>query len=410
MLELLALLPTIWIVDASAGPGTNFTDLPPAIAAAQSGDTILVRSGPIAYAGFTVSGKVLTIRREGAGTVRCGLIDIGLLPAGEAFVIAGLRCLEGIRVDCAGGAITLLDCTATGAAGGIATSGLVLQSGSLHAERCEFHGGDCLIPMSLFSWGGSGADVLGDAILVADHCYFGGGICASGGQYVSHGGMGCFLAGTSGAGFVDLRDSNLYGGWVGQAAYGSSGGDALRIQHGAARLAGNATTAQGGTGISTSGRAVFAETGTSATVHTGVTLFPAGSTPPTYGVQFDPREMPRLSLAGALKVNDETDATQPATVHGQWNHPGELFFFAAGFRPAFDSLDPFVIGSLQVDLGSGGLVAGLLDATGAFQTTMLPTAVFGSVLGVPFYTQAAVWDAPSAQLLTSNAVTRIFTL
>jgi hypothetical protein len=66
-------------------------------------------------------------------------------------------------------------------------------------------------------------------------------------------------------------------------------------------------------------------------------------------------------------------------------------------------------GRLVVD-SAVGLVAGLLDATGAFQTTMLPTAVFGSVLGVPFYTQAAVWDAPSAQLLTSNAVTRIFSL
>ena len=38
-------LPTIWIVDANSGPGTHFTDLPVAVLVAQSGDTILVRSG-----------------------------------------------------------------------------------------------------------------------------------------------------------------------------------------------------------------------------------------------------------------------------------------------------------------------------------------------------------------------------
>ena len=31
-----------WVVDASGGPGSDFTDIPPAIAAAVSGDVILV--------------------------------------------------------------------------------------------------------------------------------------------------------------------------------------------------------------------------------------------------------------------------------------------------------------------------------------------------------------------------------
>src|SRR4026207_188330 len=59
-------LPTIWIVDANSGPGTHFTDLPAAVAAAQSGDTILVRSGN--YTAFYVTGKALTIRGAGQGT------------------------------------------------------------------------------------------------------------------------------------------------------------------------------------------------------------------------------------------------------------------------------------------------------------------------------------------------------
>ncbi len=42
--------PMTWIVDQNNGPGTNFTDLPPALVAAASGDTILVRPG-----GYTAS-------------------------------------------------------------------------------------------------------------------------------------------------------------------------------------------------------------------------------------------------------------------------------------------------------------------------------------------------------------------
>ena len=63
-LLLATLVQTIWIVDAANGPGTNFTDLPAAVAAAISGDTILVRPGT--YTHFNVSGKALTIRGAGA--------------------------------------------------------------------------------------------------------------------------------------------------------------------------------------------------------------------------------------------------------------------------------------------------------------------------------------------------------
>ncbi|MFQ5505706.1 MAG: hypothetical protein ACE5F1_13050 [Planctomycetota bacterium] len=34
-----------WIVDKSNGPGTHYTDLPPAVAPAAHGDTIIVRKG-----------------------------------------------------------------------------------------------------------------------------------------------------------------------------------------------------------------------------------------------------------------------------------------------------------------------------------------------------------------------------
>jgi hypothetical protein len=61
---IVAVLPTTWIVDAANGPGTNFIDLPAAVAAAVSGDTIIVRPG--SYTAFNVTGKALTIQGAGA--------------------------------------------------------------------------------------------------------------------------------------------------------------------------------------------------------------------------------------------------------------------------------------------------------------------------------------------------------
>ena len=43
-----------WIVYAANGRGTSFTDIPPALAAAQNGDKIVVRSGR--YLGGTIDG------------------------------------------------------------------------------------------------------------------------------------------------------------------------------------------------------------------------------------------------------------------------------------------------------------------------------------------------------------------
>ena len=97
-LVLTVLVPTIWIVDAANGPGTSFTDLPAAVAAASSGDTILVRAG--SYSAFNVAGKALTIR--GAGTTSTfvnlpappgspseqSVIDV--VPAGAVFYVSGM--------------------------------------------------------------------------------------------------------------------------------------------------------------------------------------------------------------------------------------------------------------------------------------------------------------------------------
>lgn len=83
-----------WIVDRANGNGTDFSDLPPAVAAAASGDTIMVRPG--LYNSFR-TGKALRILAEPIASI-LGHIEVTGLPTGSRFVISGLACLSGIKL------------------------------------------------------------------------------------------------------------------------------------------------------------------------------------------------------------------------------------------------------------------------------------------------------------------------
>jgi len=83
-----------WVVDAGGGAGVHFADLPTAVAAAASGDTILVRTGPFGEgAAPFVTDKGLTIVGEGGhvpihSTVGNPFVVSGL-PAGSSFRMVG---------------------------------------------------------------------------------------------------------------------------------------------------------------------------------------------------------------------------------------------------------------------------------------------------------------------------------
>ena len=87
---------TTWIVDANNGPGTNFTDLPPAVQAAAPGDTIIVRGNGI-FTGGTIS-KGVQIVGEGV-VVPLGIaipvltlpFQIDSIPPGETLVLSNVR-------------------------------------------------------------------------------------------------------------------------------------------------------------------------------------------------------------------------------------------------------------------------------------------------------------------------------
>src|SRR5262245_51382709 len=95
--SLFSLVPTApqspWVVDSEGRPGTNFTDLPAAVAAAAPGDTILVRAPSSiisSYSAFTISGKALTIRGEDRARTTCSGATINAVPSGAVFTLEGM--------------------------------------------------------------------------------------------------------------------------------------------------------------------------------------------------------------------------------------------------------------------------------------------------------------------------------
>jgi hypothetical protein len=81
-----------WIIDAANGPGTDFTDLPPGVAAAADGDTLLVRAGN--YTEFSTSKGIAVLGVPGQTRIATTLLNPGIdvfgLASGKTFRARGL--------------------------------------------------------------------------------------------------------------------------------------------------------------------------------------------------------------------------------------------------------------------------------------------------------------------------------
>lgn len=400
-----ALVPTIWIVDAANGPGTNFTDLPPAVAAAQSGDTILIRAGT--YSPFSVTGKALTIR--GAGAVSAVVshaasqqTSIASVPAGSPFYVSGVAftpvggAWSGTPTLGAVGASTdlvLADVTVTGfgPTTGAATAALHLSSGAVvHASRCTFTGG-----FSYDGSGGAGAVVGSGCKLAADASSFNGGGAAF---LVTTGGAGLSVQG----GQATLAASSAHGG---SAAFFSGAGAGIALTLGGfARIAGTAANViQPGTGVAP--YAISANAISSAIVHGTVTLLGATNGPVTTGAP----ALPYLSMTGSTTPAGELLATQPVTVTFDGAIPLAPFACLVDVVPAYSTMfAPFTLGALLLPVPMTIPFAGTLDAVGTFQVTLTPTQTIPALLDIPIYAQFGVLDSVAAQVRLSNAHIRIF--
>ena len=83
----------VWIVDSNNGPGTDFTDIPPAVAAAAVGDTLSVRPG--AYTGAAIQRGLSIVPATPTSTIMfTGTFTVQGLRAGERVVLQGLQFLS----------------------------------------------------------------------------------------------------------------------------------------------------------------------------------------------------------------------------------------------------------------------------------------------------------------------------
>lgn len=86
---------TTWVVDKSAGLGHDFTSITPAVAAASSGDTILVRPGAYSEGQLTIDKGLTMIGSLSATITLSGLGSPGMvienIPSDEAFALHGMR-------------------------------------------------------------------------------------------------------------------------------------------------------------------------------------------------------------------------------------------------------------------------------------------------------------------------------
>lgn len=399
------LLPTNWIVDAANGPGTDFTNLPAAIAAASSGDTIFVRAG--AYSGVVISGKALSIRGAGAGTTIVGPSSVNGTPPGASTVISGLTLGgAGNGLAVAGAAnVLLLECTVTG--GAAPTDGhhglLVTGPAQVAGVGCTLRGGDALAPGSPFiftSTGGAGVSVSQGGRFAADRCVLRGGDNLSTTSAITRaGGPGllCFAANARLDGCQTTGGNGI-----------TSGGNAVNcLAEGLVRLAGTApSSASGGLdGNSAQALTLHAyQANLGIVVHQGVSVSGSSAGPLLLGAP----ELPRLAVAGTMLPSGETDSTQLVTVTLAGLLPLEPFWLLVGLRPLYTPEFPPLAGDLLIDLGTAGWLPGVLDGSGQFQFAFVPDQLFGSGLPFPILLQSVVLDSVAGALRLSNVDARLY--
>ena len=420
---ILAVLPTIWIVDASNGPGTNFTDLPAAVAAAQNGDTLLVLPGT--YRAFHAIGKALTIR--GSGAANTMVINppvpgtfltetwINSVPPGMTFYVSGMTIHPTTVVPAypsngalqlGPGRIVLADVVAQTEFLGGAVSGkpglFVFAGAEVHASRCVIGGADG--SGTALQWaGGPGVLVFGGGEFAADACTI------TGGNSLGAGWAGDGLWVYPGATATVAR-SSIYGG----ATTGSAvrvGADGVTMPPAFVRITGTpADILQGGSTPPIPptllwGRAVRVQTGSSAVVHGNPALI--GGTSGT-AVTLGAVPLPYLSMTGTIDASGEILGNQPVTVTFDGAIPSAPFALLVDLAPTYSSaFAPLTVGELLVPFPSLGLVEGTLDASGMAQTVLVPQLDAPALLGVPLFTQFGVVDAVAGKVRLSNGLIRL---
>lgn len=166
----------IWVVDAAAGAGSNFTDIAPAVAVATDGDVILVRSGN--YTSFTITQKSLAITADlGAACAVSGTVTIQNLTISQWATLRGLNIQgapAGLNLQNDTGGLWIEGCNISGA-NGVDTPGFYAGGSAAVAAHCD----NCILLQCVLT-GGFGVSApmttvyadgaKGGTGLDADHC------------------------------------------------------------------------------------------------------------------------------------------------------------------------------------------------------------------------------------------------
>lgn len=430
LLTSLASAQSTWIVDDTPGPGVNFTSLPAAVAAAASGDTLLV--GPGTYEGFQVANKALTILGAGSTTmigspapstpVGAPIVEVTTPPPGTTFRMSGLRISTSTGTPSAhlqltgnttSGNVVLSDVT-TGLPAASSGVGLSAFGIDLHLSRCAFHGsGSSSAP---FAFGTDGAHVFGGSRLVADECVFDGGSAQGSTSTIAvAGGHGMWVTGSK----VWIWRSSVTGGDVSSVlGIGTMGGNALQVSGtSTVRVNGSAADAlSGGDAIASSGTGgtgIVGSAGSAVAVCGPVTVSggaqPSGSAPvisgPGISMGLPARPVTSVTGTPAVAFGGDLAGSSPVTLRFQ-GAPLQYGGFFVNVYATVLEFPGLTDEPLLVDSTALVLFAGLLDASGEFVFTFVPATQAPLVQNLPLHFQGFVYDPVSGTWLGSNATLR----
>jgi hypothetical protein len=393
----LASAQTTWVVDDDPGPGVDFTDLPPAVAAAGIWDTIVVRDG--LYSSTVVDRGVRIVGEGASASWILWDLTVRDVPAGQLVVIAGLRISDDLDVERCDGLVVLEDVRAddvdvdasfdvrmhrvTAWNPGLGDANRFVGS-RVEAVDCLFQGhtgydGDC----DQGDDGELGLETVASFVHLAASAARGGA-----GGYCNESVLGCCpgTASTGGPG-LEAFDSQLVltGAGFGHGVFGGDGGRTWRIWQSAECPCGDR-----GPGLSADGApANLPSLRTSDVTISGDPAQSIGASVSVTAATGDPV----MLLGGPVR------AGQPllVTIHGA---PGERVQLEFGRN----AVQRPVVGSPIDQLTSAERRAGLgnVPPGGALQTALSVPAQWPT--GIVFFMQARVTDPTTGATRMSNSV------
>lgn len=344
------------VVDAANGPGTNFTDLATATAAAPSGAVLIVRPGDYGLTQIMIQGKSLTVLAE-PGAILAGstMLSISGITAAQSVLVRGFAMqaptltFGGIVVNCESnaGLVCLENMTVGG--GSIGSVSLIANGcAALWLRGCTF----------------SAVARFTNCEGVARNCTMSGNAQSiSTDSFVQNGGS------------VQLVDCILKG------FSGFAGSPAAQLNGGSLRLLGS-TSLTGGSGLVGSAGLAIAGTG-SVRRDTGVSLTGGGTVvAPT--ITMATTNMPYMTV-------DEVPpaGTLAAALHGPHGHVGFLLVSLIGSPFPL----PFLVDTVWLDPFSMLIVTSGVPGPGAPVAASISMPAISTTLGFKICWQGLTVDA-----------------